>query len=129
MKERLVRFLVITLAAGLVVGGVGLLAKRTENNFQPDSLLNPIKVKVEEAAEKVLGEAVKKLPKAPELEEVSQEESEPIKEPVENIQSQTEVLIETIKDLPQDQLEAIKKQIFKELCESIQCETDASEAE
>lgn len=80
--------------------------------------------------EKVLGTVVEKLPKAPNLEEVELEgesvpenqetqEAEPIEEPVQNIQSQTQVLIETIKELPQDQIEAIKKQIYKELCEGL----------
>lgn len=90
----------------------------------------PIGESLENLGEKVLGKAVQILPGAPDLGETVQEkeegqvageadEVEPIKEPAENVQKQTEILIETIKELPQDQLEAIKKQIYKEICEGL----------
>ncbi len=50
----------------------------------------------------------------------SGQSAEPIEEPVKNIESQTETLIESLKSLPQDQLEAIKKQVFKEVCQSLE---------
>lgn len=89
----------------------------------------PIGENLENFGEKVLGKAVKMLPGAPNLGEATQEEEgqvageadevEPIKEPAENVQKQTEILIEAIKELPQDQIEAIKKQIYKEMCEGL----------
>lgn len=41
---------------------------------------------------------------------------DPIAEPVVNVKEQTNSLLESVKKLPQDQLEAIKKQLCKELC-------------
>ncbi len=42
--------------------------------------------------------------------------NKPIAEPVENIQNQTQRLLESVKNLPQDQVDALKKQICKEVC-------------
>ncbi|HUS60200.1 MAG TPA: hypothetical protein VMX76_02345 [Nevskiaceae bacterium] len=128
-RDRLIRFLIIVLVAGLVLGLARTLVKRQQDP-EAKSFQVPIKKKVEDWGEKVLGTVVEKLPKAPNLEEVEPEgesapenqetqETEPIEEPVQNIQTQTQVLIETIKELPQDQIEAIKKQIYKEFCEKL----------
>ena len=128
-RDRLIRFLIIVLVAGLVLGLAKTLVKRQQDP-EVKSFQAPIKKKIEDWGEKVLGVVVEKLPKAPNLEEVELEgesapenqeaqETEPIEEPVKNIQTQTQVLIETIKELPQDQIEAIKKQIYKEFCEKL----------
>jgi len=80
----------------------------------------PIKEKVEDLGERVLGEAVKILPGAPDLgADQDNQETEPIEEPVKNIEEQTQVLIEAIKKLPEDQIEAIKKQLYQEICEGV----------
>ena len=72
------------------------------------------------------GTAVKHLPNAPNLGEIDESEvkkidpeSEPIKEPAENVRQQTEALLESIKSLPQDQIEAIKRQIYKDFCQDL----------
>lgn len=126
VKERIIRLLIIIASAVVVLGGFKWIVTQKQKKPEVFSLsTEPIKKKLEDAGEKILGEAVKHLPQASNLKEVNQEdqseEVEPIREPAENIQSQTQELIESIKRLPQDQVEAIKRQIFKELCEELSC--------
>lgn len=121
MRERIKRLALIILTTVLVAG----IGKLVINHFQknPQALVSPlapVSQKIEDLGEKVLGEMVKKLPNAPDLEKVVvSTENEPIEEPVKKVENQTDQLIESLKQLPQDQLEAIKKQIFKEFCETI----------
>jgi hypothetical protein len=125
MRERLVRLLIIGAAALLVLVLARSLTGRGEEvkvNNSPVSLPEiPIKEKLEKLGGTILGKTVDLLPGTPTLEEGEEEseEAEPIEEPVKNIQLQTDSLIEAIKELPQDQLEAIKEQICKEVCEEI----------
>lgn len=125
MRERLVRLLIIGAAALLVLVLARSLTsqgKQAEINNSPISLPEiPIKKKLEELGGTILGKTVDLLPGTPKFEEGEEEseEAEPIEEPVKNIQQQTDSLIEAIKELPQDQLEAIKEQIRKEVCEEI----------
>jgi hypothetical protein len=126
-KKRLIRLVMIAAAAFLVFSFL-----KTWQENQPDkkrlfsSLGLPIRQKLENLGEDVLGAAVKHLPQAPALEELEEArkveekpKTEPIKEPTQRIQRQTEVLLEMIKRLPQDQVQAIKKQIYKEFCQSL----------
>jgi len=135
MKERLIRFLIIGVVALLTVGGIKFIADQKQKNPEAVSFsAEPIKKKLEDVGEKILGETVKHLPKSPDLGKVAGsqtqeddssqdgQEVEPIQEPINNVQNQTEKLIEIIKELPQDQINAIKKQIFKDLCEELKCE-------
>lgn len=119
MRERLTRIFLLGLAALLIIAlakGLADWQSQTKVAGGSTSLPQlPIKEKIENLGEKVLGKAIRLLPGAPDL-EIGQE-TEPIEEPVNNIQQQTEALIEAIKKLPQDQLEATKKQIYKEFCE------------
>jgi len=128
MRERLIRVLLL----GVVILVIAIVAKALASGQGGVTTLPnlPIGEKIEELGEKVLGKAVQILPGAPDLGETVQEkeegqvageadEAEPIKEPAENVQKQTEILIEAIKELPQDQIEAIKKQIYKEMCEGL----------
>lgn len=134
MRERLIRLLIIIVSAFVVVGGVKWIASQNQKNPQAINLIDPIKKKLEDVGEKVLGSAVKHLPKAPDLEGVGEDqadepnqdesEAEPIQEPVKNIQNQTQQLVESIKKLPQDQIEAVKQQILKGLCEEFKCGED-----
>ena len=124
MKQRLTRLLLVIISGVIVVAGARLIVDRRQKNPQAGGLLDPIKEKLEEAGENILGEAIKNLPKAPDLDEVIEdgdaesdgEQVEPIEKPVKNVQDQTQELIEMIKDLPQDQIEAIKEQVYKEIC-------------
>lgn len=117
-RDRLIRFFIIILVVALVAGVVQNLA--TKQQEASSFSIQPVKKKVEDFGEQILGEAVKRLPKAPDFEnEQSTQEGEPISQPVQNVQNQTQVLVESIKKLPQDQIEAIKKQIYKEFCEKL----------
>jgi len=134
VKERLVRLLVVTAVALATFGAVSLIIKQGKKANSQVTLFDPIKKKVEQTAEKILGEAVEHLPKAPDLKKAAgetgqtsqdkenEEEVEPIQQPVNNIEKQTEKLIEIIKELPQDQIEAIRKQLWKDLCEELKCD-------
>ena len=44
---------------------------------------------------------------------------EPIAEPIASIQNQSNQLVEAIQRLPEDQLKAVKKQLYKEFCENL----------
>lgn len=135
MKERITRLAIIVLVVFLVVGAAKAFSDwQGKQATSGQSISSPIKKKIEGLGEEILGKAVEVLPGAPDLEEVISENqtgqvqgeqdevvssSEPIQEPVQNIQKQTEVLVETIKELPQGQIEAIKKQIYKDFCEKL----------
>ncbi len=124
MKDRLIRIFVIGLIALAVIGlAKGLADWQSQSKVAGESVSLPqvpIKEKVEDLGERVLGEAVKILPGAPDLgADQDNQETEPIEEPVKNIEEQTQVLIEAIKKLPEDQIEAIKKQLYQEICEGV----------
>lgn len=44
---------------------------------------------------------------------------EPVAEPIASIQNQSDQLLEAIKKLPEDQLRAVKKQLYQEFCENL----------
>jgi len=119
MRERLTRIFLLGLAALLIIAfAKGLADWQAQSKVAGESVSLPqasIKEKIEDLGEKVLGKAIRVLPGAPDL--GVDQETEPIEEPVKNVQQQTQTLIEAIKKLPEDQLEAIKKQIQKEFCE------------
>ena len=131
MQNRLVRLLLIGLAGAIVIFGF----KALSGAGSAKSILKPIGEKIENIGENILGTAVKILPSPPVFEDVKdetsdgevlnaddKEDTEPIEEPVKNIEKQTEIIIEQIKNLPKDQVEAIKKQIYKEMCEVLEGE-------
>lgn len=123
MRERLVRLVVILVVAFVTFNVAMAFSKKAQtSSFAMSDMLTPLKNGVDETAKKVLGVAVEKLSGrtgANVLNQGSTEAVEPIKEPAANIESKTQELIEAIKNLPQDQLEAIKKQLLKEVCNSI----------
>lgn len=123
-RQRLTRLFIIALVAALVVGVAKDLMAKQEETFRFS--IQPVKKKIEDFGEQILGAAVKKLPKAPDLEKIGEEEEtennqevEPIEEPAQNIQNLVDQLIESVKNLPRDQIEAIKKQIYKKLREEL----------
>jgi len=125
LMERLIRLgLLVGVIAVLVGGAKFVLAQGKKSTGSP---FKPMVGAVENLGEKVLGAAVKQLPRAPNLDEVkvSGEDknatvsNEPIMEPAQNIQEQTQALIESIKRLPEDQIEAIRKQVYKEVCDGL----------
>ena len=133
MRERITRLFIIFFLALMVVFLAKSLAGQQNQGDVAGvsiSLSNiPLKEKIEDLGGKILGQAIRLLPGAPQLEIESQESEavEPIEEPVTNIQEQTDNLIEAIKKLPEDQLEATKKQIRKEFCEGLLSEEEEEE--
>lgn len=125
-KKRLTRILTLSLIALLVVAAVRSLTKQESiQKALITSLGLSVKEKVSEFSENVLGTAVKFLPDAPDWEgERDGQEIEPIKQPAEKIRQQTEALLESIKKLPQDQVRAIKKQIYQDFCQRLIEEDD-----
>ncbi|HUV42594.1 MAG TPA: hypothetical protein VMY36_01665 [Patescibacteria group bacterium] len=125
MRERLIRVFIIVFLALVVVALAKSLADwQNQANVAGASISLPnlsLQRKLEDLGGKILGQAIKILPGAPQLEiEIQEgEDIEPIKEPMTNIQEQTDNLIKAIKKLPEDQLEATKKQIRKEFCEGV----------
>lgn len=134
MRERLIRILIIIMAALVIVAVAKALADwRNQQKIAGESVSLPqvsVKEKLEDLGEDILGKVIEVLPGEPKIETVDQvdqdsqvnqedQETEPIEEPVKNVEKQTEILIQTIKELPQDQIEAIKKQIYKEICEPL----------
>lgn len=130
-RERLIRFLLVGLGAVLILGGAKAFADwRGKQSLGGEKLSLP-KLSTERLqSEDVLGTAKQRIlgrkEKVDQEDQVNREsqDSEPIAEPAEKIEKQTETLIETIKQLPQDQVEAIKKQIYKEFCEQLLVEEE-----
>jgi len=121
-RERLIRFLLVSLGAVLIMGAAKTFADWRAKQSPGGGWQLP-KVSMEKLPSKnVLGTAKEKI-LGRKKEQVVQE-TEPIAEPTENIQKQTQTLIESIKKLPEDQIEAIKKQILKEICEPLLVEEE-----
>lgn len=137
MKLKTIRILIIGFSILLVIFGYKLYRDQYSRNpgyiclhvsLVGDSIVN--------FGGQVLGVAAKRLPQFPMFEKLgisnklntifptkseSEEKKEtlPIKEPIKNIEFKTQDLIESIKKLPQDQLSAIKKQLYKDFCENL----------
>jgi hypothetical protein len=148
MKERLVRLLLITAVALLtLVSAKGLVGWQARQQAEGKSIALP-NWSFEEIGRNVLGSVSQVLrPQETPLEtkteeesggeengqvwgsenEIGKEETEPIAEPAKKIQRQTDDLIESLKKLPEDQLKAIKRQLYKEFCEEILKEEEDEE--
>lgn len=118
-SERLVRLVLAGVVILALVGGVKALADWRAKNPSEGKPLDLPELSLDELpTREVLGEILEeKIQISREGQVEQEEEPEPVTEPVENIQVETQTLIESIKKLPEDQIEAIKKQIFKEFCE------------
>lgn len=109
-RERLIRFLLVGVAALIILGGIRyLVGGREEPVSAPEIPIN--EERIEPLKEEILGVVGRVLPGG------KREESD--LKPVQNVQEQTQNLIESIKSLPEDQIEVIKKQIYKEFCEEL----------
>lgn len=88
--------------------------------------------KIKEFGEGVLGKAIQILPGSEGVEEKfgTEAEEEQIEgttdqaDPIKIIEIQTKEIIEVIKELPEEQVEKIKKQVFKDFCEEVLKEDD-----
>ncbi|MGB9911273.1 MAG: hypothetical protein ACPLKP_01565 [Microgenomates group bacterium] len=124
--ERIKRIIILVLAGGIIFS----LFPKVFSEWQrakkekPVSLpTEEIKGKIEDWGEKVLGEAIKIIPENNNLKEKipqlkKSEENSSSKENNE-IKIETEKIIEILRQLPQEQLEEIKKAVLKEFCQEV----------
>lgn len=135
-KDRLKRIFIVLLIAILVVFGVKVFADwQAKKRVAGESISLPteeVGEKIKDIGEEVLGTAVRVLPGGTTLKEklnilekdgreTDQDEvkKETKTETVRQIEIHTQEIIEVIKELPAEQVEKIKKQIFKDFCQEI----------
>lgn len=110
-KQRLVRLVLFVFALVIVLIGGKQIASQNQSLSLPVEPIENIGEAVMGVAgdnlSRILGQAVK------------ENGNESVGEPVEAIQGQAQQLMESLKKLPADQLEAIKKQLLKEFCQEI----------
>jgi len=123
-EERLKRILIIIGVAGLMVfGGQAFARWSKKQTGEPIQLPGEaVTSKFEEFGEDVLGKAVEILPGSSQLKEKVVEKETQTTSTVEStkiIETQTKEIIEIIKQLPQDQMDQLKKQVFKDFCQEV----------
>jgi len=123
-EERLKRILIIIGVAGLMVfGGQAFAHWSQKQTGEPIQLPGEaVTSKFEEFGEDVLGKAVEILPGSSQLKEKVVEKETQTTSTVEStkiIETQTKEIIEIIKQLPQDQMDQLKKQVFKDFCQEV----------
>ena len=137
-KERLKRVVIILIVAFLVFfAGKIFAASQMKKKMAGEKIALPtqqIGEKISDFGEKVLGKAVEVLPGSRGLkekittEDKSSSSTQTMNQNVtqieegaqrEKVETKTQEIIEIIKELPAEQLENIKKQIFKDFCQKI----------
>jgi len=123
-EERLKRILIIIGVAGLMVfGGQAFARWSKKQTGEPIQLPGEaVTSKFEEFGEDVLGKAVEILPGSSQLKEKVVEKETQTTSTVKStkiIETQTKEIIEIIKQLPQDQMDQLKKQVFKDFCQEV----------
>ncbi len=115
-EERLKRILIIIGVAGLMVFGGQAFARWSQKQTgEPIQLPGEaVTSKFEEFGEDVLGKAVEILPGSSQLKEKVVEKETQTTSTVESTK-----IIEIIKQLPQDQMDQLKKQVFKDFCQEV----------
>lgn len=112
----------------IIFGGVKVFANWRQTypgglqDLNPQSLFNfPIEEKIKGVGIQNITDIFKKDKKQDQTRQglTPTPEVKGIEAPVQNVQNQTQNLIESIKTLPEDQLNAIKKELFKGVCEDI----------
>ena len=125
-KDRLKRLTVLLLVAVLVFFAGKVFADwQGKKKAQGEVLSLPtaeIGEKISDLGEQILGKTVQVLPGNSVLKEkiITEKESTNTEtEKVEKVEIKTQEIIEIIKELPAEQLENIKKQIFKDFCQKM----------
>jgi hypothetical protein len=129
-KDRLKRLLIVLLIAGfLLIGGkvfADWQAKKKSTGINSSLSVDKIGEKISDFGENVLGKTIEVLPLNQELKEkvISTEKVSPDNQTenitqTEKVEIKTQEIIEIIKELPATELEKIKKQIFKDFCQSV----------
>lgn len=123
--ERIKRIIILVLAGGIIFSLFPKVFSDWQRAKKEKSVSLPtgeIKGKVEDWGEKILGEAIKIIPENSSLKEkfsqLNKNEQDSSLKEVE-VKIETEKIIEILKQLPQEQLEEIKKAVFKELCREV----------
>ena len=129
LKDRLKRLVILLLVAVLFffVGKVfaSWLAKNKVAGASISLPTQQIGEKIADFGESVLGKAVEILPGSGGLKEKILATPTPVssevktEEKIVNVETKTQEIIEIIKELPAQELENIKKQIFKDFCQKI----------
>ena len=125
-KDRLKRLVILLLVAVLVFFAGKVFADwQGKKKTQGEVLSLPtaeIGEKISDLGEQILGKTVQVLPGNSVLKEkiITEKESTNTEtEKVEKVEIKTQEIIEIIKELPAEQLENIKKQIFKDFCQKV----------
>jgi len=129
-QTRLKRIGVILLLAALFAVGAKAFAdyqnKQKAAGKDVPPLTDQIGKKISDFGQEVLGNAVEVIPGAGGLKEkliiekqVPVENAQGEEKQVERIEIQTQEIINVIKELPADQVDKVKKQIFKDFCQEI----------
>jgi len=129
-QTRLKRIGVIFLLAALFAVGVKAFVdyqnKQKAAGKDVPSLTDQIGEKISDFGQEVLGNAIEVIPGAGGLKEkliiekqVPVENAQGEEKQVERIEIQTQEIINVIKELPADQVDKVKKQIFKDFCQEI----------
>ena len=129
-QTRLKRIGVILLLAALFAVGVKAFVdyqnKQKAAGKDVPSLTDQIGEKISDFGQEVLGNAIEVIPGAGGLKEkliiekqVPVENAQGEEKQVERIEIQTQEIINVIKELPADQVDKVKKQIFKDFCQEI----------
>ncbi len=134
-KDRLKRLLIVFLVIGLLlIGGKVFADWQTKKKASGESISLPtqqIGEKINDLGEQVLGKAMEIIPNSGGLKEKlktedasksntsqSNTEMETVVK-TEQVETKTQEIIKIIKELPVEQLEKIKKQIFKDFCQKV----------
>lgn len=128
-KARLIRISLLSIACLLVFGGVKAFAtwRQTHPGGLQDLKLQSLpNFPIEEKVKGIEIQNITDVFQGNKKQDQKQQEAitptpevKGVEAPVQNVQNQTQNLIESIKTLPEDQLNAIKQELFKGICEDI----------
>jgi len=116
--KRLIRFILVGIVVYAAFVGIQILAQKSKGATVPQLQDIPLVTTLEQAGAQVLGTTTNNLPKLNTDVKIPLQ-GEPVAQPVESINNQTNQLLESIKQLPEDQLKALKKQLYKEFCDKL----------
>lgn len=113
----------------MIIAGVAGLVVFTSKVFAKKPITLPtdqITKKIENLGEEILGTATKILPGSKSLKEKSKNVSDGNEQTSQGevagetaLENQVQEIVDTIKELPAEQLDQIKKQIFKDFCQKV----------
>ena len=127
-KDRLKRLLILLLVVGFLLIGVKVFADWQNKKKAAGETTNLPNLnlggKISNLGEQILGKAVETLPGNNVLKQkiITEKETSSTNtetEKVERVEIKTQEIIEIIKELPAEQMENIKKQVFKDFCQKI----------